>query len=242
MKKILIILFVSILGFIVVFTFNGFGINSEEVIEQYNNNISNGMSTSTAYVSPTNYAAEVAKVYDNSSVSEKDKNGKKTLNLLWAFSESDNYEVQERDFGKKRPDETHCGEDITSDLNVPMYAVCDGTITKVSGEAPKKGFGGHSPYLTAADGSFTAIYGHAASLAKGLKVGSTVKKGDIIAYCGSEGASSGPHLHLEFYVDTNSTDFDAKVIKVRKVFDPLGDFVNYDRSKSKILSHGEGVE
>jgi len=47
-------------------------------------------------------------------------------------------------------------------------------------------------------------YAHASKLLK--KVGSNVKKGDVIALVGSTGNSTGPHLHYEIYIDGVAVD------------------------------------
>ena len=50
------------------------------------------------------------------------------------------------------------------------------------------------------------MYGHASKL--NVKVGDTVKQGDIIMKAGSTGYSTGPHLHFE--VRKNGTPQDPK--------------------------------
>jgi hypothetical protein len=48
-------------------------------------------------------------------------------------------------------------------------------------------------------GSFVGIYAHLSS--SPVNVGQTVREGDIVAYSGNSGGSTGPHLHFEVLPD-----------------------------------------
>ncbi|MEH7116858.1 peptidoglycan DD-metalloendopeptidase family protein [Neobacillus vireti] len=95
-------------------------------------------------------------------------------------------------FGENRSGSIHKGIDIPAPLNTPFVAVEDGVV-ELAGHA--SGFGNwivikHSTNLY-------SIYGHMYDDGVYVKPGDTVKKGQIIGAVGSNGESSGPHLHLE---------------------------------------------
>lgn len=53
-------------------------------------------------------------------------------------------------------------------------------------------------------GGYETYYAHCSKLV--AEVGDEVNKGDIIAYVGSTGRSSGPHVHLEIRYDGKTLD------------------------------------
>jgi murein DD-endopeptidase MepM/ murein hydrolase activator NlpD len=44
---------------------------------------------------------------------------------------------------------------------------------------------------------YETYYAHLSAFASGIRPGRAVGQGDVIAYVGSTGASTGPHLHYE---------------------------------------------
>jgi len=84
----------------------------------------------------------------------------------------------------------HSGLDLTAKYGTPIYAPADGVVEY----AKKKGAYGNF-LLIAHNYGFKTAYGHLSKY--GVKYGDYVQKGDIIAYIGSTGRSTGPHLHFE---------------------------------------------
>jgi murein DD-endopeptidase MepM/ murein hydrolase activator NlpD len=84
----------------------------------------------------------------------------------------------------------HEGIDIPAGRGVPIYAVCDGKVTT----SKFLDNYGNSVFIEHRDNIFTR-YCHASELV--VKEGDIVKKGDLIAYVGSTGNSTGNHLHFE---------------------------------------------
>jgi len=88
--------------------------------------------------------------------------------------------------------ELHRGVDLKAAMDTPVYATADG-IVEWAGFHEKSGFG-HLVILQHNYG-FRAYFAHLNKIV--IKSGSFVKKGDLIAYTGNSGMSSGPHLHYE---------------------------------------------
>lgn len=88
----------------------------------------------------------------------------------------------------------HTGVDIAGSgiRNKPILAANSGTVLKA---------GWHTAYgnyvVIDHGGGCSTLYGHANRL--NVSAGQKVTRGDVIAYVGSTGYSTGPHLHFEIY-------------------------------------------
>ena len=91
----------------------------------------------------------------------------------------------------------HEGVDIIAKSGTPIYAVTNGTITRVFLDRPGS-LGGNAVRLTALDGTYFH-YAHLSAFAEGAALGATVVAGQVIGYVGSTGSSSTPHLHFEYH-------------------------------------------
>ncbi|MCV2403208.1 M23 family metallopeptidase [Marinomonas sp. C2222] len=116
----------------------------------------------------------------------------------------------------------HRGQDFAVNTGTPVYAPADGVIeiTRPS----DKGSGNFINVLHAY--GFTTSYSHLSKFA--VKKGDFVRKGDLIAYSGSSGLSSGPHLHYEVrflkraldpkpFIEWNVDNFDSIFNSVRGI-------------------------
>ena len=100
---------------------------------------------------------------------------------------------------KDVPDKTvytvHKGIDYAMPVNVPIFAAEDGDIL-FSGVDPyaSKYKGGYGNMVQILHKSYETLYGHLNRIV--AKKGQKITKGTIIAYSGSTGFSTGPHLHF----------------------------------------------
>ena len=90
-------------------------------------------------------------------------------------------------FGSQR---FHSGLDIGGDYGLPIHAAQGGVVIEAGWIG---GYG--NTIMIDHGGGIVTLYGHNESLAVG--VGQHVNQGDVIAYCGSTGNSTGPHCHFE---------------------------------------------
>ncbi|MEE9364736.1 MAG: M23 family metallopeptidase [Cellulophaga sp.] len=119
-------------------------------------------------------------------------------------------------FGELRSNHFHSGIDIKTQRRVgfPIYSIADGTITRI-----KIALWGYGKVIYVAHpNGHTSVYGHLQKFSPEIEAyikkiqykkrayelevfpdygELKVKKGDIIAFSGNTGSSSGPHLHFE---------------------------------------------
>lgn len=93
----------------------------------------------------------------------------------------------------------HAGIDIGVDEGVPVHAADGGTIVW-------SGWMGGYGYAVVIDhgNGLSTLYGHNSELV--VSEGEAVGKGQVIAYAGSTGNSTGPHVHFEVRVNGDPVD------------------------------------
>lgn len=101
----------------------------------------------------------------------------------------------------------HLGIDYGAPVGTPIMAVGEGTV-----EFANWSGGGGRVLKIRHNSTFTTAYKHLSRFSKGISVGKKIHQGDIVAYSGSSGLSTGPHLHFEFlkngsFVDPQSLRF-----------------------------------
>jgi murein DD-endopeptidase MepM/ murein hydrolase activator NlpD len=88
----------------------------------------------------------------------------------------------------------HEGIDIAAQIGTPVVAPADGVVIKAGFEA------GYGNMVELSHGyGLKTVFGHNSRL--NVKPGQRVKRGDIIAYSGNTGSSTGPHVHYEVRVN-----------------------------------------
>ncbi len=88
--------------------------------------------------------------------------------------------------------EFHRGSDMRAKMKTKVYATADGVV-EYAGFHKKSGFG--NLIILQHNYGFKTYFGHLNKVV--IKSGKYVRKGDLIAYTGNTGMSSGPHLHYE---------------------------------------------
>ncbi len=91
----------------------------------------------------------------------------------------------------------HPGIDIANDMGTPIVATADGVVEYAGWNS---GGYGNMVDINHGNGIMTR-YGHASQVV--VSVGQQVKRGQLIAYMGSTGFSTGPHVHYEVHINGN---------------------------------------
>lgn len=84
----------------------------------------------------------------------------------------------------------HKGLDFGCSYGAPIYAASAGVVTYAG---PEGGYG--RLVLIRHEGGWITAYGHMSRIV--VRAGERVSAGEVIAYVGSAGHSTGPHLHFE---------------------------------------------
>ncbi|WP_420450278.1 peptidoglycan-binding protein [Ilumatobacter sp.] len=92
---------------------------------------------------------------------------------------------------------THEGVDIIAAQGKFLYAVVDGTVSKMYWDQPGR-LSGNGLRIAQGDGTYFT-YLHLYAFAPGLGLGTKVKAGDVIGFVGTTGSSATPHLHFEIH-------------------------------------------
>ncbi|MBS0471931.1 MAG: peptidoglycan DD-metalloendopeptidase family protein [Proteobacteria bacterium] len=107
----------------------------------------------------------------------------------------------------------HKGIDFAVPVGTPVMAAGTGTVV-IAGHV-----GGYGNFVKIDMGNgWGTGYGHLSRFAPGIHPGSRVRQGQIIAYSGNTGITTGPHLHYEiFQHGTQVNPLKVKVAQGRKL-------------------------
>lgn len=138
--------------------------------------------------------------------------GTKTIapsgNFIWPVS-MNGYQFVSSKFGGRTlrgSYDFHRGYDIACEYGTKIYAADAGTVIKK--DFQKNGLGN---YICIDHGNgIYSYYGHCSSLEKSIKVGDKVYQGQVIAYVGSTGNSTGNHLHFALFNTSKGSYFDPE--------------------------------
>lgn len=96
----------------------------------------------------------------------------------------------------------HNGVDFALPKGSPVFAAQDGQVTQMG----QHGNYGKLIRIRHKDGSMESVYAHLNGFAKGIAVGSQIKRGEKIATVGRSGLATGSHLYWEVSRDGEFVD------------------------------------
>jgi len=130
----------------------------------------------------------------------------------------------------------HFGTDFGLKRGTPVMAIGDGVVISAGYD------GGYGKVVKVQHGGgYMSLYAHLDGFR--ANVGDRVNSGDVIAYSGNTGTSSGPHLHLGIYVNNSPIDPMSVIEKgsspVDFILDRVADVVStrtYETKKIPIVN------
>jgi murein DD-endopeptidase MepM/ murein hydrolase activator NlpD len=90
----------------------------------------------------------------------------------------------------------HKGVDFGAGTGTPILAAGDGVVLEA------RRWSGYGNWLRIRhSGQWDTGYGHISRYAPGIRPGVHVRQGQVVAYVGSTGLATGPHLHYEVWLN-----------------------------------------
>jgi murein DD-endopeptidase MepM/ murein hydrolase activator NlpD len=107
----------------------------------------------------------------------------------------------------------HKGVDFAVPVGTPVMAAGAGTI-QFMGRA--RGYGNF--VILKHSNDYSTAYGHLSRFAPGMRAGARVRQGQVFAYSGNTGLTTGPHLHYEIRIDNHQVNpLTVKMAQGRKL-------------------------
>jgi len=125
----------------------------------------------------------------------------------------------------------HKGTDYAAAPGTPVRAIGDAVVLR----AGWAGGYGNMLELRHRNG-YVSRYGHLRGFAKGVRAGARVEIGQTVAYVGTTGLSTGPHLHFEVLV--NGVQRDSRAALRSTAGEPIGgsERAEFDRTRGQLLA------
>ncbi|MBN2751606.1 MAG: peptidoglycan DD-metalloendopeptidase family protein [Rhodospirillaceae bacterium] len=95
----------------------------------------------------------------------------------------------------------HKGVDFAAPIGTPVYAAGDGVVERAG---PWSTYGNYLRIRHTS--SYATAYGHLKGYARDIHSGSRVRQGQVVAYSGNTGRTTGPHLHYEVLVNNHQVN------------------------------------
>jgi murein DD-endopeptidase MepM/ murein hydrolase activator NlpD len=125
----------------------------------------------------------------------------------------------------------HKGTDYAAAPGTPVRAIGDATVVRAGWS------GGYGNLLELRHrNGYVTRYGHLRGFAKGIRAGAHVTIGQTVAYVGTTGLSTGPHLHFEVLV--RGVQRDSRTALRSTAGEPLarGERADFDRLRDRLLA------
>jgi len=125
----------------------------------------------------------------------------------------------------------HKGTDYAAAMGTPVRAIGDGVIVRAGWS---NGYG--NVLEIRHRNGYVTRYGHLSRYASGVGVGKRVSIGQTVAFVGSTGLSTGPHLHFEVLV--NGVQRDPRVALKATGGDPVpsAERSAFDAARDRLLA------